>query len=48
MEVLLVELRNNSPQAGMRLEHFNPRNNSVSEMLSPLRAVFRNVFYKVP
>jgi len=48
MEILLVELRNNSPHSRMFLKRLNPRNDSVSEVLRPLRAVLRNILYKAP
>ena len=48
VQILLVELRNDSSHARMILKHFNPGHNSVAKMFSPLRAIFRNIFYKAP
>ncbi|MEI6451117.1 MAG: hypothetical protein WCP98_14410 [Actinomycetes bacterium] len=48
VQILLIELRNDSSHARMILKHFNPGHNSVAKMFSPLRAIFRNIFYKAP
>ena len=46
MQILLVELRNDSPHARMLIKHLDSGNDPVSEMFSPLRAVFSDIFYK--
>jgi len=46
VQILLIELRDDSPHARMFLKHLNPSHNSVAKMFSPLRAIFRNIFYK--
>ena len=40
VQILLVELWNDSSHARMLLKHLHSGNNSVAEMFSPLRAVF--------
>ena len=46
VQILLIEFRNDSSHARMLLQHLNPGHNAVAKMFSPLRAVFRNIFYK--
>jgi len=46
VQILLIEFRNDSSHARMLLKHLNPGHNSVAKMFSPLRTVFRNIFYK--
>lgn len=46
MQIWLVELRNISPHLRMLLKHLDLGNNPVAELLSPLRTVSRNIFYK--
>jgi hypothetical protein len=48
VQILLIELRNDSSHAWMILKHLNPGHNSAAKMFSPLRAIFRNIFYKAP
>ena len=46
MQILLVKFGNDSPHVRMLIKHLDSGNDPVSEMLSPLRAVFCNIFYK--
>ena len=46
VQILLIELRNDSSPERMLLQHLNSGHNSAAKMFSPLRVVFRNIFYK--
>ena len=46
MQILPVKFRNDSPHERMIIKHLDSGNDPVSEMFSPLRAVFCNIFYK--
>ena len=48
VQILLIELWNDSSHVRMILKHLNPGHNSAAKMFSPLRAIFRNIFYKAP
>jgi len=39
MEILLIELRDDSAHARMLMKHLHPSNNPEGKMFSPLRAV---------